>query len=33
MNPKTDKLTYLAIGIISGLVVAYVYKNYLKKTD
>jgi hypothetical protein len=33
MNPKTNKLTYLAIGIITGLVMAYAYQNWIKKKD
>ena len=31
MNFKENKMTYLAFGIVAGLVVAYVYQNYLKK--
>ena len=29
---KESKLTYLSIGVVAGLVLAYVYVNYLKKT-
>ena len=28
---KENKLTYLAFGIVAGFIVAYAYKNYLKK--
>ena len=28
---KESKYTYLAVGIVAGLVFAYVYANYLKK--
>jgi len=28
---KESKYTYLAFGIVAGLVFAYVYANYLKK--
>jgi formate/nitrite transporter FocA (FNT family) len=28
---QESKLTYLALGIIAGFVVAFAYKNYLKK--
>ena len=28
---KESKYTYLALGIVAGLVFAYVYTNYLKK--
>jgi len=28
---QESKLTYLAFGILAGFIVAYAYKNYLKK--
>jgi len=28
---KESRYTYLALGIVAGLVFAYVYANYLKK--
>ena len=28
---QESKLTYLALGILAGFIVAYAYKNYLKK--
>jgi len=31
MNLQQNKLTYLAFGILVGFIVAYAYKNYLKK--
>ncbi|KLL03850.1 MAG: hypothetical protein MRERV_32c017 [Mycoplasmataceae bacterium RV_VA103A] len=31
MKLTESKYTYLAIGIVSGLVLAYVYTNYLKR--
>ncbi len=33
MNLKESKYTYLAVGIVAGLVLAYVYTNNLKKKD
>jgi hypothetical protein len=33
MNLKESKMTYLAFGIIAGLVVAYAYQNWIKKKD
>ena len=30
-NLKESKYTYLAMGIVAGIVFAYVYANYLKK--
>ena len=30
---KESKYTYLAIGIVAGLALAYVYANYLKKAE
>jgi hypothetical protein len=31
MNPKDSKYTYLAFGIIAGLLTAYAYQNWIKK--
>ena len=31
MNLKENKMTYLAFGIIAGLIVAYGYQNWIKK--
>jgi len=31
MNLQQNKMTYLAFGIIAGLIVAYGYQNWIKK--
>ena len=31
MNLKENKMTYLAFGIVAGLIVAYGYQNWIKK--
>ncbi|KLL05433.1 MAG: hypothetical protein MRERV_1c127 [Mycoplasmataceae bacterium RV_VA103A] len=31
MKFQENKLTYLAFGIVAGLVVAYAYQNWMKK--